>query len=149
MNKKTVEEQLKAIFPSSIGDVIRAHRDIASLRFSTEADLSSLAATVKGSEHDGIPISTWLFVTLDVHSPTLDQRTVHLLGMNESEAQSWCTSPVRQLDRDTKLLCTRSGTTYALKGAPGTEKDLDLLRLCAYLHQTPIGGYLGVPHIFY
>ena len=94
MTKKTVEEQLKAIIPSGIDDVIRAHRDLASLRFSTDSDLSSLAATVKGSEDDGIPISTWLFVTLDVHSPTLNQRTVHLFGMNESEGHSWCTSPM-------------------------------------------------------
>lgn len=148
MTKKTVEEQLTAIIPSGIDDVIRAHRYQVSLRISTPADLHPLRSTIAGHA-DGIPVSRWLFVTLDVHIPGLAQQTVHLLGLNENEGHSWCTSPVTKLNRATRLLYTRSGTLYRLRGTQGTEQDLDLLRLCAYLHQTRIGGYLGVPHIFY
>lgn len=148
MTLNTVEEQLKALIPSSIDHVIRAHRDIVSLRLSTEADLRVLSATITDSA-DSIPVSQWLFVTLDVHSPTLTQQTVHLFGMNEDAGHSWCTSPVLKLDRATGLLNTRSGTLYKLRGTRGKEQDLDLPCLCAYLHTTPIGAYLDVPHFVY
>ena len=157
MNKQTtVEETLKAIMPSSLDDVIRKNRDMASLRFSTEDDLRVLRATIPVDTHGtrpnpyAIPISTWVFVTYDVHaSEEMKQRTVHLLGLNEEQGHTWCTSPVQRLDRGTGLLTTRSGTLYRLSGPQGAPEKLDLLRLCGYLHKTQAGTVLGVPHIFY
>lgn len=155
MVNKDIEVQLRAILPSSLDDVIRLNREKVSLRFSTETDLQVLAATIPASTNGTrpnlhvVPIARWHFVTLDVHIAKPHVKTVHVFGWNDSENKTWNTSPVIRLDRETGLLITRSGTLYKLQGARGKKKDLDLLHLCAYLHTTPAGEFLGVPYIFY
>jgi len=150
-----IEVQLRAILPSSLDEVIRLNRDKVSLRFSTEADLQMLAATIPSSTRGrrpnlfAVPISRWQFVTLDVHITEPFRQTVHLFGRNDVEARSWNTSPVLRLDRSTGRLITRSGTLYRLHGGRGANRDLDLLQLCAYLHTTSAGGCLGVPAILF
>jgi hypothetical protein len=155
MTTKTVEEQLKALIPSSIDDVIRAHKDQGSLRFSTNEDLRVLAATIPAgtdSKQYGLfkgSISRWNLLTLDVHSEVQQDKFVVLFGWNDSQGQTWNTSQIVRLDRGTGLLFTHSGSLYKLRGPQGTPDDLDLLHLCIYLHQTGAGRYFGVPHFFY
>ena len=155
MTAKTVEEQLMALIPSSIDDVIRAHKDQASLRFSTDEDLRVLTATIPAgtdSKQYGLikgSISKWNLLTLDVHSKIQQDKFVVLFGWNDNEGQTWNTSPIVRLDRGTGLVFTYSGSLYRLQGPQGTPDDLDLLHLCVYMHQTGAGPHLGVPHFFY
>ena len=48
--KPTVEEQLTAMIPKRLDDVIRKQRDLARLRFSTQDDLDNLWASVPADE---------------------------------------------------------------------------------------------------
>ena len=143
-----VEAQLRAIRPDSLDNVIRAHRDLASLRLSTAEDLAPLKHAVPPAD-DADPISKWLFVTYHVHSGEADAKFVLLFGWNERAKQTWNTSPVLQHDPSTGFLVTRSGTTYRLAGQKGRPEDLDLLHVCAYLHTSKAGARLGVPYISY
>ena len=155
MTTKTVEEQLMALIPSSIDDVIRLHKDQVSLRFSTNEDLRALAATIPAGLDIERPdlfkssISKWNLVTLDVHSEIQQDTVVVLFGWNDSQGQTCNTSPIVRLDRGTGLLFTHSGSLYKLQGPQGMPEDLDLFHLCIYMHQTGAGRYLGVPHFFY
>ena len=45
------------------------------------------------------------------------------------------------------MVATNSGSIYELVGA--STLDVDLVYICATLHQWGVGQSLGVPHIFY
>ena len=155
MTTKTVEEQLMALIPSSIDDVIRANKDQVSLRFSTDEDLRVLAATIPAGLDIERPdlfkssISKWNLLTLNVHTEVEQAKVIVLFGWNDNQRRTWNTSKVVRIDRGTGLLFTYSGSLYKLHGPQGTPDDLDLLHLCIYMHQTGLGEYLGVPHFFY
>lgn len=144
---KTVAEQIEAMIPRSLDDIIRLNRDKASLRFVTPEDLEPLACEIPPSVR-AVPISIWNLVTLTMHGE-VPERHVLLLGRNDNENCTWCTSPVQCLDAKAVLLVTRSGTLYSLAGERGTEEDLDLMHLCVYLRRSGAGDAFGIPAFFY
>ena len=148
MTEDAFKQQIEALVPKSLDDIIRRHREQATLRFSTESDLREISVSM-AIVAEGVCVSKWCFVTLDVHAGGVTQKTIHLCGIRDDNGHSWCTSPVAALDLTAGLLRTRSESVYRLRGAKGADRDLDLLCLCAYLHKTAIGAYLGVPRVFY
>jgi len=143
----TVAEQIMDLIPKSIDDIIRLNRDKASLRFVTLEDLEPLASEIPPSVR-AVPISIWNLVTLTMHGD-IPERHVLLLGRNDNENCTWCTSPVQCLDAKAGLLVTRSGTIYSLAGERATEEDLDLMHLCVYLRKSGAGDAFGIPAFFY
>ena len=143
---KTIAEQLSAMVPKSLDDVIRKNRDKAGLRFSTEEDLAQIASQMPPGSKRAVPVSKWNLVTVwEHHAPPF----VTLFGRNDDRNRTWSTSPVLQLDSQAKLLVTQSGTLYRLAGEQGTEEDLDLLHVCVWLRQSGAGDYFGIPAFFY
>lgn len=148
MGTKTFEEQVLAMIPKNLDDIIRLHRDRASLRISTQDDLQPLASNIPPSQ-TAVPISRWHFITLDADTVPTRQQVVFLVGWNDNENRTWNTSPVKKFDAAAGLVVTRSGNTYRTAGPQGTEKDLDLLHICIFLRQTGVGDYFGIPAFFY
>ena len=148
MAKNTVEEQLQALIPKNLDDIIRLHRDRASLCISTQEDLQPLASNIPLSP-TAVPISRWHFITLDADTVPARTRVVFLVGWNDHENRTWNTSPVKRYDAAAGLLVTRSGNTYSTAGPQGTEKDLDLRHICIFLRKTGVGDHFGIPAFFY
>jgi hypothetical protein len=143
MERKTVEQQLQELLPRSLDDIIRKNRERASLRLATDADKQAIAHRI-ASDESATPISRWNLVTLDVRGT---KPITILVGWNDVVGTTWNTSPILQLDAESGLLVTRSGTLYKMSGK--SSDKIDLLCICAWLHQTPAGKFLGVPEIFY
>ena len=152
MSKKTrtVGEQIEAVMPKSIDDIIRKNRDKASLRFSTPQDLAPIAGEIPPSAR-AVPISRWNLVTLALSPDGERPVQVHVLvlGWNVNESCTWNTSPVQRYDTKAGLVTTRSGTLYRLAGPQGTDEDLDLIHLCIYLRGSGAGDLYGIPAFFY
>lgn len=145
MTSKTVEQQLNELLPKNLDDIIRKNRKRASLRLATEADKRAVAHRIV-SVGCAAPISRWNLLTLDVRGTDPTKYTI-LVGWNDVASTTWNTSPIVELDAAAGLVLTRSGTLYRMVGE--SSDKIDLLCICAWLHQTPAGKYLGVPEIFY
>ena len=143
MKRKTVEQQLQELLPTSLDDIIRKNRERASLRLATDAEKQAIAHRI-AQVGSAIPISRWNLITLEVRGA---EPITILVGWNIVAGTTWNTSPILQLDAASGLLGTRSGTLYKMSGESGDK--IDLLCICAWLHQTPAGRFLGVPEFFY
>jgi len=145
MKLKTVEQQLQELLPKSLDDIIRKNRERASLRLATEADRRAIAHRIVPTGR-ATPISRWNLITLDVRGADPIRYTI-LVGWNDVTRTTWNTSPIVKLDAAAGLVLTRSGTLYGMSGK--SSDKIDLLCICAWLHQTPAGKFLGVPEFFY
>ena len=148
MTQPTFEQQLTALIPQSIDEVVRAHRDEAEIRFSTDADLAPLAASITPTVPP-TPISQWNFVTFDVHAPFGTSRHTRLFGWHTLVNKSFHSSAIVRLDLAEGLVVTAKGSLYRLDGPGGNPGDLDLFYVCHYMHKTALGGYFGVLPVFY
>ena len=148
MDKPTVEEQLNALIPQTIDDVIRQHRDEITIRFATEADLAPLHATIPATDA-GTPISLWNFVAFNVHAAAVSSLHVRLFGWHLRERKTFHSSAIVRLDLASRLLVTGSGSVYRLEGPGQNPVDMDLFLLCAFMHTTRLGRRYGVLPIFY
>ena len=144
----TFEEQVAALVPNSIDNVIREHRDAIEIRFATPDDLAPTAAVIPASTA-GVPISLWNLVCFDIHAPSATGRHVRLFGRHDIERRTFHSSAIVRLDLASKLLVTSSGSLYRLEGPGQNPVDMDLVFLCAFMHKTRLGRRYGVPHIFY
>lgn len=143
MKRNTVEQQLQELLPKNLDDIIRKNRERASLRLATDADKQAIAHRI-AQVGSATPISRWNLITLDVRGA--EPLTI-LVGWNDVAGTTWNTSPILQLDAAAGLVVTRSGTLYRMSGE--SSDKIDLLCICAWLHQTPAGNFLGVPEFFY
>ena len=144
MKRKTVEQQLEELLPKSLDDIIRKNREHGSLRLATEADKRAIAHRIVPTGR-ATPITRWNLITLDVRGSAPIQYTI-MVGWNDVTGTTWNTSPIVKLDAAAGLVVTRSGTLYRMSGESGAK--IDLLCICAWLHQTPAGKFLGVPEFF-
>lgn len=138
----TLEEQLTQLLPRSLDDIIRANRDKVQLYFSRDDEIDALRHSLLEGRIKA-QVSDWAFITLNF-SESQDS-LVYLVGFNQTEQCSWMTSFITGIGHG--KVATKSGSIYELVGA--STLDVDLLHICATLHQWSVGRSLGVPHIFY
>lgn len=140
---------LQAIIPTCLADVIRQHRDEASLYLTSEMQLADLTGPVTALKVRD-EFTDWRLLTLQIHSDLLQQRKVYVLGLCAGRSVT-LTSSVRRIDLDEGLVQTKN-SVYRLRmdargaGEPPTEQ---LIHICATFNDWGIGPTLGVPPFFY
>lgn len=145
--KETTEEQLRKLFPKSIDDIVREHRDELRLALATDAELNGLDTTLADAPviHR---ITGWNVLMLHMTSERGQVSSPRLIGTLADTGESWITSHVFGIDFRKGLVQTRN-SFYQITGPRAAEVDTDLLRVCAALHEWHLGARYGVPHIFY
>lgn len=147
MSHKHFEESLNQLIPKHLDDVLRKNRNQMRLALATSEEIQELAADVPET-HIRHSLSRWQFVVMHVTNGASPAKSVRLFGWADDIGESWSTSNVTGIDLSRGLVRT-ANSTYALAGPRATEEQLDLLHVCASLHQWRLGEHFGVPHIFY
>ena len=146
------EALLKAfetLIPNSLDDIIRQHRDVASLRLTTDMEVMSLYAPIIPGQVKEF-INDWRFIAFTLKNAYSCSTEIFLLGNRVSDGNPRITSRVRKVDLDRGLVFTNSGSLYGL-GSPGNgEPDqTQLFLVCAAFWKWGMGGELGIMQIFY
>jgi hypothetical protein len=146
MDKLT--QQISALIPKSLDDIIRKNRELVELRSATEADILPLEMPIPGPYYPKDTINDWHLIGLcEKHSNWVQ---VLLLGYSTSQHCPWITSPVMSIDREQNFVRTRSGSLYVLGNRAHGEPPMDqLIHVCAALHMWGSGTFLGAPEFFY
>lgn len=138
----SLHDAIQNLLPKSLDDVIRKHRDHVALRIATPEDKATLRRAISPSREE-VQISRWNFLALETREPMPPVLYVMLVGWRDDASRPWITSPVLGIDPRRGYVFTRSGSLYRTVGE--SSEVIDLPTLCAWLHTTPIGEYLGVP----
>ncbi len=147
MSREPFEESLNKLVPKHLDEVLRKNRDQMRLAFATPEEIQELSADVSGTSVRHT-LTRWQFVVMHVTQGGSPLRSVRLFGWADDIGESWSTSNVTGIDMSTGLVRT-ANSTYAIAGPRAPEAELDLLHVCASLHQWRLGEYFGVFHVFY
>ena len=144
-----VLKAIEALIPNSLDEIIRQHRDVASLRLTTDMEVMNLYAPIIPGQVKEL-INDWRFITFTLQYPDACSTEIFLLGNRVSDGNARITSRVRKIDLDRGLVFTNSGSLYTL-GSKGTgEPDqAQLFLVCAAFWKWGMGGYLGIMQFFY
>lgn len=147
MANKTVEEQLRALLPKSIDDIVRANRDQLRLALATKDELKALETTIADApvRHR---VARWNVLMLHATTAGGLVSSPRLIGRLVDSGESWVTSHVVGINLEHGLVQTKR-SLYRVIGPRADEQDTDLLRICAAMHEWRLGPRYGVPHIFY
>jgi len=145
----SLDAALQALIPTCLADIIREHRDEASLYLTSEMQLADLTGPVAALKVRG-EFTDWRFLTLQIHSDLLQERKVYVLGLRAGRFATM-TSSVHRLDLVKGLVQTKN-SVYRLRmdarGA-GEPPTAHLIHICATFNDWGIGPALGVPPFFY
>lgn len=147
MEKDTLENKLRELLPKSLDDVIRENREQLRLALATAEEMKGLETRIaEGPVYHAL--KRWNIVMLHVTDGGKKVSSPRLVGTVHESQQSWITSHVEAIDTEHGLVQTRN-SLYRILGPRADEDALDLLRICASLHEWGLGARFGVPHIFY
>lgn len=138
---------LEKLVPTSLDEVIRAHRDTCRLAIASQRELDELAATIP-DEYVRHTLKDWQIITLSVQAEGQTVTTSRLTGVVASTGESWITSHIMGVDLPNGLVET-ANSAYRVVGGPADERDLDYPFICAALNSWGIGQYLDVPEFFF
>lgn len=142
------QKSLEALFPKSIDEIIKMHRDECSIRLSSDADfekLESMVSSMSVQKPIRATIDEWRIIcVLDK-----DRKFLFLTGIHRAEGYPFMTSDIVSVDFASNLVLTKN-SLYQLggKGEGEPERDI-LLHICTTLHRWGVGEYFGILHIFY
>ena len=146
-NLTTLGQQIEALIPQSLDDIIRKNRDLVKLRQSSEEEILELYHEITPG-HPKDVMDEWTLITLDAFISNFKQ--IMLIGDVRRSGIQRITSVVQQIDMDRQLLITKSGSLYQL-GTPkiGPPDSHQLMCICSGFHEWNIGNFVGAPHFFY
>lgn len=147
MRHEPFDKSLNKLIPKRLDEVLRKNREQMRLALATAEEIQELSAEVSET-YVRHTLSRWQFVVMHVTNGASPAKSVRLFGWADDIGESWSTSNVTGIDLSHGLVRT-ANSTYAIAGPRATEAQLDLLHVCASLHQWRLGEYFGVPHIFY
>lgn len=147
MTDETIEQQLKRLLPSGLDDIIREHRDELRLALATEAELKALETTIADApvRHR---LVKWNVLVLHATAANGQASSPRLVGRVADTGESWITSHVVGIDFEQGLVQTKR-SLYRIGGPRAEEDDIDLLHICASLHDWGLGARFGVPNFVY
>lgn len=147
MTDETIEQQLKRLVPSGLDDIIREHRDELRLALATDAELKALETTIADApaRHQ---LVQWNVLVLQATAANGQVSSPRLIGRVVDTGESWITSHVVGIDFEQGLVQTKR-SLYRISGPRAEENDIDLLHICASLHDWGLGARFGVPHFVY
>lgn len=134
--------------PVTLDDIIRKNRELVELCLSTAEEIRALGGEIRpGPPVKGI-VDDWRIISL--RAKRSGRAQVVLLGHSRTENAPWITSAIVRIDLPRNYVLTKSGSLYEL-GSQGNGEPprLQLIHVCATLHQWGSGVFLGVPHFFY
>lgn len=138
---------MRELLPTSLDDVIRENRHQLRLALATEEEMKNLETGIADGPVHHV-LTKWNIVMLHVTEDGKKVASPRLVGMVHESRESWMTSHVVGVDTERGLVQTRN-SLYRILGPRADEQGLDLLRICASLHEWGLGKRFGVPHIFY
>jgi hypothetical protein len=146
-NIENFEQQIKALMPQSLDDIIRQNRDVVRLRQTTDEEILELYHEITPGQPKDV-MDEYTLITLDAY--TSNFRQVFLIGDVRRSGIQRITSVVQQIDMDRQLIVTKSGSLYQL-GTPkiGPPDEHQLMCICAGFHEWNIGNFVGAPSFFY
>ena len=144
-----VLKAIETLIPNSLDDIIRQHRDVASLRLTTDMEVMSLYAPIIPGQVKEF-INDWRFIAFTLKNADSCSTEIFLLGNRVSDGNARITSRLRKIDLDRGLVFTNSGSLYKLGNMGKGEPDqAQLFLVCAAFWKWGIGGELGIMQIFY
>lgn len=144
---ETIEQQLKRLLPSGLDDIIREHREELRLALATEAELKALETSIADAPARHRLVK-WNVLVLHATAANGQVSSPRLIGRLVDTGESWITSHVVGIDVVRGLVQTKS-SLYRISGPRAEENDIDLLHICASLHDWGLGARFGVPHFVY
>jgi len=86
MTDDAFKQQIEALVPKSLDDIIRRHREQATIRFATGEDKAPLLKTIARGDRTPVAVSRWAFITLDWHIQEHQSKDVILSGWSQPKA---------------------------------------------------------------
>jgi len=146
-NMDSITATLQKLIPTSLDDIVRAHRDECQLALATDEEMTRLATSIKSDEHVKHVLSHWQIIVMHLTIRDESQISPRLVG-RLPDGGSWITSHVLAVDRQTGLVQT-ANSFYRVVDDPTSENELDLIFICVALNNWGIGQYLGVPDFIF
>lgn len=142
------KKSLEDIFPKSLDEILKKHRDECSIRLSSEADFENLepmVASMSVQKPIRATINEWRIIcVLDK-----DRKYLFLTGTLKANGHPYMTSDIVSVDLANNLVLTKN-SLYQLGGkGDGEPRFHILMHICAMLHSWGVGEYYDVPHVFY
>lgn len=147
MTDETIEQQLTRLLPRGLDDIIRENRDELRLALATEAELKALEKTIAEAPAR-YQLVQWNVLVLHATAANGQASSPRLVGRVVDTGESWITSHVVGIDFEHGLVQTKS-SLYRISGPRAEENNIDLLHICASLHDWGLGARFGVPHFVY
>lgn len=140
----SLEEGIQKFIPHSLDQIIRLHRNKASLRPATPKDLQELTGEVNVCWNTG-DLSQVCFYKRIYHDGKRSQQIVTLVGYDRTD-MPFHTSEVVKYDPIRNKIETSSGSIYTIHSInAGVIPEELLVMICAMLWKDGIGEVLGVP----
>lgn len=136
------------IAPTSLDDIVRAHRDMFEIGIATEAELRSRCIT----RHRDAPVTEQLyevcFVAFRYRFPGAEggsQDTIHLIGTKESDGNPRITNVITGIYQDSVF--TFSGSHYKIETMLKREVPPEYLAVvCKSIEGTRLAEHICAPH---
>ncbi len=141
-----IADQLQALIPSSLDNIVRKNRDQAAIRLSSDAEIAALAADIHGHEVKDV-FDDWRLISLALlRSPG---GIIILLGNRRSDGSPAGTSKVLRIDLASNLAVTQNSMYGLGQRGIGEPNEDQLIHLCAQLNGWGAGKHLGIPPFFF
>lgn len=138
-------DAIYAFIPKKLDDLIKQHRDVASLYLSTEQEMMDLYAAVTPGTYLDI-IDDWRLISLRLKKTMISETLTFLLGIRRSNGNLRITSDIVKLDLDRGLVITKSGSLYKLGARGEGEPPFEgLVMICSAFHDWGFGPAFGTP----
>lgn len=145
MTEAFFKKVMAEVYPSSLDEIVRDHRDELKLDVATTTDLQEIDMSFPITNLKGVLEIGYIYKWTH---PQLGFKHLFLVGkrVGANETQGLHSSRLIGFDTANQVALTQSGSHYLLqKYIDPKEAPLLLLHICAWLHQTPAGAYFGVP----
>jgi len=138
-------DAIYAFIPKTLDDLIKQHRDVASLHLSTDEEIFDLYAAVTPGTYLDI-IDDWRLISLRLERAVISETLTFLLGIRRSNGNVRITSDIVKLDLDRGLVVTKSGSLYKLGTKGEGEPQFEgLVMICSAFHDWGFGPAFGTP----
>ena len=145
MSNAVLEAQ-RDILPQTLDQVITRHRDLCTLRLSTDEELAELQKAIVADARDTThAITNWRVICID-RAPENGGQCHILLGDTPETEDSCSSSPLLGIDLGWGWALSAAGSFYRLHGQRArNEPPLShLMQMCQALCRWRVGRFLGV-----
>ncbi len=147
MSDESLEDQINALLPKRLDEIIRKNRDKVCLEYVRFEDLSKLKVTFPITNNKGVITDAFLYKFV---GEIVEKDEVFLVGFrrNHTGESPYHTTHLIGIDFESNVVLTNSGSNYIIKNFVEGEPHLSLLlHICYVAHLWGWGKYFDVPYI--